>query len=273
MEERLIASQIAVPADRQAAEVAQPSKRPFHFPASAIASQFATILCRWFFSAATVRTNQFNPTMTPTRTQRITIRSTIINQPFGLVFGTSRPPARDLDLGQSGFDERHFVGRRRVEVGCQRNSLAACHHHPLCTLAAFCFSDAGPPFLAGAKLPSAKHSSQSNRWSASSSASRVRQAFNQTPASSHASNRRRQVEYEGYSRGRSCQRAPDRRTHKIPSKQGRLDTGLRPPLEEDLGRGSNGAILSHCSSLSRGLAMSESFRPTVNHNPSHGANL
>jgi hypothetical protein len=75
--------------------------------------------------------------------------------------------------------------------------LAVDHHHPLCAFAPFGFPDAGPPFFAGAKLPSAKASDQSNGPWASRWPRNARQALPQTSCSSPARRRRQQVLGEG----------------------------------------------------------------------------
>jgi hypothetical protein len=127
--------------------------------------------------------------------------------------------------------------------------LAVDHHHPLRALAAFGRPDAEPPFLAGAKLPSAKHSDQSN-WPFSSNWPRkARQTSNQTPCSSQSRSRLQQVLGEGYFLGKSCQQAPVRSIQRIPSRTGRFSTGFRPPLRDRLNLGSSGSILAHCSSV------------------------
>jgi len=73
--------------------------------------------------------------------------------------------------------------------------------------------------------------------------------------------RRRQVLYEGYSLGRSFQRAPLRSTQRIPSKQGRFATGERP-TERLLGLGNSGSIMFHCASVNSVLAIATPFATT-----------
>ena len=58
----------------------------------------------------------------------------------------------------------------------------------------------------------------------------------QTSCSSHSCRRRQQVDGLGYSSGKSCQRAPVRKIHRIPSKHGRLGLHGWPPFF-DLGSG------------------------------------
>jgi len=273
MKERTITAYVPVIPNHQPPEVPQPREGPFHLPPTSVTTQLPAILRLWLYPIGPVRTDQLNAFVLEPPAKRVRIRRTIINQPRHPLPGTPGPFPRHRHLLQRCLYQRHFPRRRRVEMGCQRNSLAACHHHPLCTLSAFGLSDAEAPFFAGAKLPSAKHSSQSRRCKASNSPSRVRQALSHTPASSHSSRRRLQVEYEGYSLGRSFQRAPERRTQRMPSKQSRLEAGGRPPLEDFLAAGNSGAIFDHCSSLSVGLFIGDSFRRRVNHKLLHGANL
>jgi hypothetical protein len=54
------------------------------------------------------------------------------------------------------------AGDGRVQEVSQRNTFSVDHHHPLRPFAPLGFPDAGPPFLAGAKLPSANVSAQSS---------------------------------------------------------------------------------------------------------------
>lgn len=87
--------------------------------------------------------------------------------------GPGRCSARPLLQGR--FNQPDFVLGRRVQVVSQRKTLAVCHHHPLRTLSTFGCTHAVPPFLAGAKRPSAKVSAQSS-WP-----SNARHAFSQRP--------------------------------------------------------------------------------------------
>jgi hypothetical protein len=94
-----------------------------------------------------------------------------------------------------------------------------------------------------------KASSQSKSPSASSCDRKVRQTFSHRSCSAQRFKRRQQVEGWGYRGGRSCQRAPVRNIHRMPSRTSRLSVRGRPPLVPGLSDGSNGAILAHCSSV------------------------
>lgn len=240
MEKRLIHVYQSFPADHQSAEVAYPGKRPFRFPATSIASQLAAILKRPFSSIASVRANQVDLPSLQTPSQRIGIRRLVVNQPPYLAF-----PIRRI---QYGFDQIHFGRRCRGNEASQRNTFAVDHHHPLRTLAALGFSNTGAPFLAGAKLPSEKVSSQSSKALRSISLSSPRHALSHAPTLSQYCKRRQQVLGDGKCGGKSFQRAPLRSTHKIPSKQRRLSIGLGPPQPRGIG-GRYRSIFAHWASV------------------------
>src|SRR5579884_78434 len=107
-----------------------------------------------------------------------------------------------------------------------------------------------PPFLAGAKLPSAKHSSQRILSWSLSWAKKARHISSSTPLASHWRNLRQQVDGLPYSLGNSLHCAPVHRTHKIPSKQRRSSARGLPPLGLGLYRGRCTRSFSHCSSVS-----------------------
>lgn len=249
MEERTIYNDTLVPADHQAAVVAQPAEGTFYLPSPPVSSQFSPILRGLLAAVALVRTDQLDTASGQSTSQRVAVIGLVGDDPSRIFPRTTSAFARHRDLLDCRFQQFHFRRAGRVQVVAQRNSLAVDHHHPLRALAAFGRPDAAPPFLAGAKLPSAKHSDQSN-WPFSSNWPRkVRQTRNQTSCSSQSCNRRQHVLGEGYCLGKSCQRAPVRSIHRMPSNTGRFPTGLRPPLRDLLNLGSSGSIFAHCSSV------------------------
>ena len=238
-----------VPSDDQVPEVTEPGKRAFYFPTAFISSEFSPILHLGFLPVFPMRTDEIDASFLHTRTQRIRVTGSIVNDPIRLHTGSAGATTWYSDTGDGRFNKRHFVRGRRCHEVSQRNTLAVDHHHPLRTLSAFGLADFGPPFFAGAKLPSAKVSDQSS-WPCSSSVPRsARQALSQISCSSQSRNRRQQVEADGYVFGRSFQRAPLRNTHKMPSNTGRLPIGLGPPLGDAFGSGRCGAIRAHCASV------------------------
>jgi hypothetical protein len=151
-----------------------------------------------------------------------------------------------------------------VKVVSQRKTLAVDHHHPLRPLAPLGLADREAPFWAGAKLPSRKDSLEFICWRSLSSPRKVRQIFSQTSCSSQSRSLRQQVEGEGNSSGKSCQRAPLRKIHKMPSSTLRSAARGRPPRGRDGRLGSNGRSFSHWASVNN--------RPYRAIGPSSGAN-
>jgi hypothetical protein len=275
VEERLVDADLMFVADHQSPEVGYPGDAPFHLPATLVSPQLSSILGRRLFSVRLVRTNQIDATFLQPPAQRIGIGSFVVDQPPGIA-PWPPSPSRHLHSLQRRFDQRRFVRGRRGKLNSQRKTLAACHHHPLRTLSAFGLSDAGTPFFAGAKLPSAKVSSQSSRPCSSSSPRNVRQMSSQTPWSSQSLSRRQQVLGEGYCLGKSFHRAPERSTQRIPSKHRRLSARRLPPAVDGLILGNSGSTFFHCSSVSSESCRDMKRTPFhVAFNPkfSKGANL
>ena len=275
MEERLVNTDFMFVSNDQSAEVAHPGNAPFHLPAALVSPQLPSILRRRLATVRLVRTNQVNASLLQSFSQRIGVGGLIINQPGRILAGPAMSP-RDRHTLQCRFDQRRFMRGRTGKLNSQRNTLAACHHHPLRTLAAFGLSDAVAPFFAGAKEPSAKVSSQSSRPCSSSSPRNLRQMVSQTSCSSQSRSRRQQVLGDGYRGGKSFQRAPDLSTHKIPSKHRRSSMRCRPPAAEGFTFGNSGSILLHCSSVSsescrdmKGIP----FHDTFKHKSLDSANL
>jgi len=243
----------------EATEVPEPCECAFYFPASPITPQFSAILCWRFAAVDPMRANQFDAPIFQPFSQRIRITRKIVNQARGLLAWSARTVARHGNRFQCLLNQRRFVRASRLQEYSQRNTLAADHHHPLRTFSAFGLSDARPPFFAGAKLPSANVSSQPIRPRLSNSPRKIRQISSHTPASSQSRRRRQQVLGEGKSSGRSFQRAPLRRTQRMPSRHCRSSTGGRPPWRLSVRFGRWGRILSHCRSVSSLLVIATPF--------------
>lgn len=154
--ESIIHCDIEFMSNEQSSKVTQPCKSAFDGPSSAITPKLATVLRRCSFSTFTMGTNQIPLRLLEPFTKRIAVVSTVGNQRDTTVFW-----ARDLD--KHAFDELDFRWGRACGRTCQRYSLAISHHHPLGSLSTLGFPNVEAPFLAGAKLPSTKTSSQSSR--------------------------------------------------------------------------------------------------------------
>jgi hypothetical protein len=236
-------------ANNQLSIVSYPSERSFHFPSALISSKWTSVLSFLFPSVRSMRSNQLDTSLFEPFPQLIRICCLIINKSLHSVSWATGSFTWNRHFFQGLLYQRDFRRGRRVQVVPQRNSLAVCHHHPLRTLSTFGFSDAEPPFLAGAKLPSANVSAHFSWPRSSSSARNARHARSQASRSSHSCNRRQHVDGDGYHGGKSCHRAPFRNTHSIPSKHRRLDILLRPLRPDKSGGSRKGAIFAHSLSV------------------------
>ena len=253
MKERAIDCERAVVAHDQSPEVSQPGVGPFHNPSPPIAPQRSAILRRGPNAILFVRANQLDPATLQALPQRIAVVRFVGNHPYWLLPGTARAMTPSYpDRRERRFRELDFRRGGRVKVVSQRKTAAVDHHHPLRPLAPLGFSDSAAPFFAGAKLPPRNDSLHFNCWRSFNSPRNDRQMFNQMPRSSQSRSRRQHVEGCGNFSGRSCQRAPLRRIHKIPSSTRRFWIHGRPPLRCLGGLGSKGAIFFHCASVSNG---------------------
>lgn len=267
MKECLINNDESIVPHEQSAIIANPGNGAFHFPASFISAQLTAILGRFFLAIASMRTNQLNPALFEPLTQTIRVRGRIIDQTLQCLSGITAFPG-DLNLLQRLFNQRNFMRSRRVQPASQRKTLAVDHHHPLCPLAPFGLSDGKTPFFAEAKLPSMKLSLQSILPWSSNWNKNCRQMVNHRSCSSQSFNLRQHVLGLGYSSGKSCQRAPVFKIHRIPSSTLRLLLHGLPPFLLRLNFGNNGSIFSHCLSVNNGFrfrAIGSHLRPLFTH--------
>src|SRR5712664_1459319 len=253
MKEGAIDCKRAIVTHHQATEVAEPGVSAFDDPTPLVTSQRATILRRRFLPVRAVRRDQFDASSCQPLTQRITVVGLVGDHPHGLLSWPTRTMTPTYaDRRERRFREPDFRRGCRVKVLSQRKTAAVDHHHPLRPLAPLGFSDSAAPFFAGAKLPSRNDSLHFNCWRSFNSLRNARQMFNKTPRSSQSRSRRQHVEGCGNFSGRSCQRAPLRKIHRIPSSTRRFSIHGRPPLRCLGGLGSKGAIFFHCASVSNG---------------------
>jgi len=251
MKKGLVNRQRSVVTHHQSAEVAEPGEGALHGPASSIAAQRPTVLRRRFAPILPMRNDQLDAALGQLLAQRIAIVAAISDEANRLLPGTPGPMSSPYpDRLKRRLDEFDLRRGSRVKVVSQRKTRAVDHHHPLRPLAPLGLADGGAPFLAEAKLPSRKDSLQFSCWRSFSSPRKARQISSQTSCSSQSRSLRQQVEGAGNSSGKSCQRAPLRKIHKMPSSTLRSLAGGRPPRGRGGRLGSKGQILSHWASVS-----------------------
>jgi hypothetical protein len=236
-------------ADKQSAELTEPCVGSLDDPSALVAPEFSAVFVLSLLAVLAVRNDEVDAAFLQPFAQRIGVVGAVGNHPFRL---GSRPAFRagDFDLGERGFRKRNFSRRGTFEPNSQRKTATVDQYHPLRALAALGFTDGGAPFFAGAKLPSRNVSSHFSSPSPSSAPSSARHASSHTSCSSHSFNRRQQVAGEGYLSGKNRHAAPVCNTHRMPSKQARLDAHGRPRLSvRRFGSGSKGPTNSHCASF------------------------
>jgi len=251
MKEGLINRERAVVADDQSAEVAEPGEGAFHGPPPPVSPERPAILRGGLAPILAVRGDQLDAAPGQLLAQRITVVAPVGDQAFRLLPRTASAMAAPYaDRRERRLDEFNLRRGRSVKVVSQRNTRAVDHHHPLRPLAPLGFADSAAPFFAGAKLPSRKASLQFNCWRSFNSPRNARQIVSHTSCSSQSRSRRQHVAGEGNSSGISCQRAPLRRIHKMPSSTLRSLARGRPPRGRGGRWGSKGWIFSHWASVS-----------------------
>jgi hypothetical protein len=251
--------------DQQPAELTEPCVGAFDDPATLVSAQLAAIFVLPQLVVGPVGRDQLDAARREPLAQRVGVVGAVRDHALGFLPRTAFG-AGDFDFGERGFRKRNFSRRGTFQPNSQWKTLAVDQYHPLRSLAPLGFADCGAPFFAGAKLPSRNVSSHCSRPSPSSAPSSARQASSHTSCSSHRFNRRQQVAGEGYLSGRKRHADPVQSTHKIPSRQSRLEAHGRPRLSlRRFGSGSSGSINCHCASVNssnRFLLMQEAHQTT-----------
>jgi hypothetical protein len=251
VKERLIDRERAVVANDQSPVIAQPADGAFDDPTPSVSPKGTTVLGGRSGPVLMVRGDQFDAPPGQSLSQRVAVVAAVGNHPLRFLPGTTRMvPSRYLDRLERPLRQPDFRRGCRVKVVSQRNTRAVDHHHPLRAFPPAGFAHCEAPFLAGAKLPSRKDSLHFNCCRSFNSLRKARQMASQIPCSSQSRSRRQQVEGCGNSSGRSCQRAPLRKIHKMPSSTLRSGLGGRPPRGRSGRLGSKGRIFSHWASVS-----------------------
>src|SRR5262249_12381494 len=152
MKEAAVGREQAVIAHGEPAEVAEPREGAFHDPAPSKAPQASTVLVGGLRVVRPRRNDGLDVPPFQETAHGVAVVPAIADQALGL-------PADRLTRERL-LEERDLRRGRRVQVCSQRSTRAIDQYHPLGALAALGFADFGAPFLAGAKHPSMKPTSQ-----------------------------------------------------------------------------------------------------------------
>ena len=153
MKESEVVSGVVFITDDEPAEVVEPGKEPFDFPALAITAQTAAIVEGRLGAASSVRGQEHDVFFEQLLAQRIAVVSFVGNQAQRLFL--------DQATLQGRFDQGYFGGRSSRCVNGEWKTMSVSHGHDLDALAPLGFADRSAPFLAALKLPSMKHSDRS----------------------------------------------------------------------------------------------------------------
>jgi hypothetical protein len=229
---------VIFPSGRDPAIVLKPSEKTLDLPSFAISPKWSTILGFGSHSVPFVRGDHLDSTGSEFSVQRVTVISPVADNPI-------RKLRKKTTLKGSPY-QFHFMRRSAGHVEGVRKTRSVCNCHDLGPFPPLSWSNAGAPFLAGAKVPSMKASWMSIPPRLRRSSARAMRIFSKTPSFDHFWCQRWQVDLDGYRDGRSCHCAPVRRIQRIPFKTDR--GSIRSlPRGSDRFIGISGSITAHCS--------------------------
>lgn len=251
MKEAEIGLHQALMAHQQPPKPPDPGEGPLDDPAVSVSPEFSAILIRRLAVVAASRDDRLDAAGLQRAPQGIAVVGPIGDQTIRVTPWPARSMrARHGDGGEGLLEERDLRRGRRVQVCSQRSTRAIDQKHPLRTFASLRLPDFEPPFFAGAKLPSAKHSSQRSFSRSFKSARKARHRLSSVPSSSQVKRRRQHVVELPYLRGSSLQGAPVHRIQRMPSKHFRSSARGRPPRGLGGWAGRYSLRRAHCTSVS-----------------------
>ena len=131
--------------DDEAAEVLQPSEKPFDLPSAFVTTKFAAILLRTLsFSPSAVGGDDFCAELFgKSPIQRVAVIGLVADQSLRDLFDEAR---FHCQLGQS-----HFSRRSACRANGERKTMAVCDCHDLAAFAPFGLPDQEPSFFGGSE--------------------------------------------------------------------------------------------------------------------------
>ena len=252
-------------ANKQPAKLSKPGVGAFDYPAALVAPELSAVLVFSLLVVVTVRDDEVDASLLKPLAQRIGVVGSVGDHAVGLL---SRPAfwSWDFDFGERGFRKRNFSWRGTFKPNSQRKTATVDQYHPLRPLAGAWFSRRRRPLFGRGKA-AVQESVFPVKQALADQRTHHRLPRGEPHAllfpplqPSPASRRQRILS------GKNLHAAPVCNTHRMPSKQARLEAQGRPRLSlRRFGAGSSGAINSHCASLNnsnRFLPMQEENQPT-----------
>ena len=234
----------------------QPREKPFHPPASAVATQWTAVL-GWRSPLSAMGCDHFDPVALG----QIAVQSVTV---IGFVADQSCRERVEETVPEDSFDELAFVRRSAFDTNGERKTVIIGESDDFRPFAALGGPDCETPFFAPVKEASIKASSKSSFPRACNSSASARKMRSSLPARTHCWKRRWQVWYGGYLAGNSRHCAPVPNTHRIPLSTARVSCHGRPrPSERRCGR-KIGSMSFHWASLSSHRPRMPSFCPLFN---------
>jgi hypothetical protein len=177
-----IVAMVFVP-HHQSTVILQPGEQSFNFPPPLVAPQRPSVLR--LAPLLAVWRDHFDSSLFKPLIKRVRVVGFVADQALWVFVEEARVERLLNQLG--------LVRRSTLDAYGDRKTIAVCHCHDLGALAALGFADVRPPFFAGAKLPSMKHSLMSKppRWRRS--LAKAWRISKKTPSLTHCWKRRWQV--------------------------------------------------------------------------------
>ena len=145
---------IPLVSDDQSTEVLQPGEEAFDLPASLVPSEHPAVLCFWFRRVASVRRDHHRAELSHYEpVQRIAVVGSVADQSDRCFF--------DEAGIEDVFNERDLMRASTGDAQGDRKARAVCNCHDLGPFPALCLTHGIAPFLAGANVPTMKHSETS----------------------------------------------------------------------------------------------------------------
>jgi len=231
---------VVLPSNDQSAELVHPGEQSFHFPASAVTTQRATVL--GLAPALAIRGDQLDA---------VFFGELLVECVRVVCFVTDEAGWELVEEASSKnlFHKLALGWRSAVDRYGERKTVTSGDSDDLRALAAPGGTDGGAPFFALAKVASTNASSRFNCPRSCRCRANRCSAFSSFPLRTHCWNRRWQVWKGGYLSGNSRHWAPVPSTQSTPLSTARVSCHGRPRLSARRAGRKIGSISCHCSSV------------------------